>query len=557
MNKIIYRQKFQISVIIGIVALIYSKLLSGFFQQDEWFSYGWYIIHRHLNFVDNLKFLFASSIGHYNPLTNIVQFKLYELWGMNFTNFAVLGILLHLVNVIAFYFFTKALFKKDKLLPFLMTILFGLTASIYQGVSWVVADISTLTASIFGLVSATYYLKYFDNYVNKYLIYSLLLIMVSLLFKEISIGLFILYFGYSFFLDRSNRRVKNLLLIATFGLLYITFRLLMMFSPGITGDKLVTASQSIGLILYNLVTIPFKTIFQILLPSDFMMLISTKISTLFSVNLVETIGVAKVDMFSIDKVMDFISISGGLLTSLFVLKIAKKYNTNNQGKILLFGLSWVIVNSLIFSLSPETSGSIIAIDSRNLYFSAVGMSIIVVLVVNLLALGNPKKLMLFLLLVLLFNTYWLNNNLNKVVLPGQIRKTILIQIGEQYPKFPEKVAFLVLSNTPYYGLSESEKIPPFQSGFGQTLLVWYYHRENFPDTFYKDRFLWELTSQGYKDDQGRGFGYFREYDQLKDAVKINKLKPESVIAFRWDSNTNSLTDITIEIRKKLKNEIAK
>src|SRR3989344_6555070 len=134
MNKIIYKQKFQISAIIVLVALTYSKLLSGFFQQDEWFSYGWYIIHRHLNFVDNLKFLFASSVGHYNPLTNIVQFKLYELWGMNFTNFAVLGILLHLVNVIAFYFFTKTLFKKEKLLPFLMSILFGLTASIYQGV---------------------------------------------------------------------------------------------------------------------------------------------------------------------------------------------------------------------------------------------------------------------------------------------------------------------------------------------------------------------------------------------------------------------------------------
>ena len=557
MNKIIYKQKFQISAIIVLVALTYSKLLSGFFQQDEWFSYGWYIIHRHLNFVDNLKFLFASSVGHYNPLTNIVQFKLYELWGMNFTNFAVLGILLHLVNVIAFYFFKKTMFKKEKLLPFLMSILFGLTASIYQGVSWVIADISTLTASIFGLVSATYYLKYFDYYVNKYLIYSLLLLMVSLLFKEISIGLFILYFGYSLFMDRSNRRVKNLLLIATFGLLYIIFRLLMVFSPGISGDKLVTASQSVGLILYNLMTISFKTIFQILFPSDFMMLISTKISTLFSINLVETIGTANVYIFSIDKVMDFISISGGLLASLFILRIAKKYNPNNQGKILLFGLGWVIVNSLIFSLSPETSGSLVAIDSRNLYFSAVGMSLIVVLVLNIIALGNPQKLMLYLFPVLLFNIYWLNNNLNKVVLPGQIRKTILIQIGEQYPKLPEKVAFLMLSNTPYYGLPESEKIPPFQSGFGQTLLVWYYHRENFPDTFYKDRFLWELTSQGYKDDQGRGFGYFREYDQLKDAVKINKLKPESVIAFRWNANTNLLTDITIEVRKKINDEIYK
>ena len=116
----------------------------------------------------------------------------------------------------------------------------------------------------------------------------------------------------------------------------------------------------------------------------FSILISTKISTLFSINLVETIGTANVYIFSIDKVMDFISISGGLLASLFILRIAKKYNPNNQGKILLFGLGWVIVNSLIFSLSPETSGSLVAIDSRNLYFSAVGMSLIVVLVLNII-----------------------------------------------------------------------------------------------------------------------------------------------------------------------------
>ncbi len=518
-----------------VVGLIYSKILNGFFQQDEWFSFGWYVIHKNLNWVERLVFVFAPNIGHYNPLTNLLQDRLYALWGMNYFNFAAVGILLHMVVVLTFYFFAKLFFGKNKLLPFLATILFGLTASIHQGVSWVVADLSTLIASIFGLLSAMVFLKFVGNKKTKYLISSILLLITSLLFKEVSIGLFLLYIVYLFLYDKSKSRFKDIALVLFFALIYFFTRVAMLFLPGITNDKLVTASQSTNLIFYNFATIPLKIITQILVPSDFLMGISKYMSNFYSVN----------------GVMSFLSITGGLVASILIVKFLyqRKYLANHNK--ILFGFGWVVLNSFIFSLSPETSGAIVAVDSRNLYFVAMGMSLLVVIILNILTKGDAKKTILISLLLLIFNLYWLNSNLNKVVLPGQTRKAILNQIKSDYPDLPDKTIFFVSSDTSYYGLAGEDKIPPFQSGFGQTLLAWYFSGENFPGTFYKDRFLWDIKSQGYKEGGGRGFGYFRDFGLLKQTIKEYNLPVDSVVSYSWNSKLQWLTNTTEEVRLKL------
>ena len=99
---------------------------------------------------------------------------------------------------------------------------------------------------------------------------------------------------------------------------------------------------------------------------------------------------------------------------------------------------------------------------------------------------------------------------------------------------------------------DEEKILPFQSGFGQTLLVWYYENEKFPTCLYEDIFLYDIYSQGYKYCQGRGFGYFREYEELLRTLKENKLGSENVIAFSWESKKENLLDITPQVRTQIK-----
>jgi len=83
-------------------------------------------------------------------------------------------------------------------------------------------------------------------------------------------------------------------------------------------------------------------------------------------------------------------------------------------------------------------------------------------------------------------------------------------------------------------------------------LIWYNSQENFPPCFHKDVFLYELTAQGYRECQGRGFGYFREFNKLKQALKEYNLTADSVFAFEWQKGKNELFDITQEVRKSLK-----
>lgn len=532
-----------IAIILFIVGLFYKRLINGFFQQDEWLSFSWYALHKDLNLVDSLKFFFAPNIGHYNPLTNLLQHYIFLIVGMNYTIFAILGILLHLMVVVILYCFVKLLFPKDKLLPFFISLIFGLLASIYQGVSWVVADISTLLATFLGIYSCYLYINYIRKNNFKYLFFSLILLIISLMFKEITIGLFMLYFTHVFSLKKNVKRLHTLFLVSTFGILYIIFRFTMFFLPNITGDRLVTSSQSVSNILYNFVTIPLKSISQTILPPD---LIKYFVKEFYSL-----IVISPSDL-TIDKLIGYSSILIGLSVILIIISIYVKLKDKNTKFVITFGLGWIIFNSFIFAISPESSGQIVVVDSRNLYFSSIGIVIVFVYLTFYLNGKNIRKSILILVSVLIINSYYLVNNLNKVINMGKNRKYILNQIVSHNNILPKKVVFFVESDSSYYGLPDYEKILPFQSGFGQTLLVSYYDLENLPNTFFENRFLWDIKSQGYKEVDGRGFGYFRDYSLLSATLKEYNLPTESVVAYSWDSKQEKLTNTTYEIRLKLK-----
>ena len=96
-----------------------------------------------------------------------------------------------------------------------------------------------------------------------------------------------------------------------------------------------------------------------------------------------------------------------------------------------------------------------------------------------------------------------------------------------------------------------DKIPPFQSGFGQTLLASYWKQEQYPKEFYENRFLWDITSQGYKEVNNTGFGYYRDFSALKLAISQNKISAQSVIAFSYSSRDKRLQDISEEVKQRL------
>ena len=157
------------------------------------------------------------------------------------------------------------------------------------------------------------------------------------------------------------------------------------------------------------------------------------------------------------------------------------------------------------------------------------------------------------ILIVIFNIYNLEYTLTELSKVGALRKNILETIKKNYPTLSKRVVFYTESDRSYYGLSPEDRILPFQSGFGQTLLIWYYPIQKFPKAFIEGRYLWEIKDQGYREAEGIGFGYFRNHQLLQEALINYNISPDSIIAFSWNGDSNSLKDITLKTRESLRN----
>jgi hypothetical protein len=136
---------------------------------------------------------------------------------------------------------------------------------------------------------------------------------------------------------------------------------------------------------------------------------------------------------------------------------------------------------------------------------------------------------------------------------GELRASMLRTIIQNYPSLPSRVIFFVESDAPYYGLPYEEPIVPFQSGFGQTLLIWYNaHGIELPACLFERNYLYVLLSEDYKECQGQGFGYFRKRTTLNQAIRTYTIDANEVLAFRFTSSTNVFQDVTAEIREKIR-----
>jgi len=226
-----------------------------------------------------------------------------------------------------------------------------------------------------------------------------------------------------------------------------------------------------------------------------------------------------------------------------------KSKNNKMYRISLFAILFSIINSFIYAFSPGRGGNIPVVDSRNIYFPAIGISLLVVSIFSFLKEKNSSVIHILLFILIGVNMLFLNKELIFYANQGTERKNILEQISEHYPTLPEKVLIFTQSDRSYYGFPDNVKMFPFQLNFGYTLLVWYTPKNHYSYDFTKlGNFLYQITDQGYKEIDGKGFGYFRDFDELVNVVKQNKFDVRNIVAFRYDAESKKVIDISSEIR---------
>lgn len=536
-----------ILIIACLLFVVYIPLFGSFYQQDEWLAFGFHYLVEKQGLSSFLTNAFIPRLGHYSPLNYIFEFLLFLIIRLNFWGWATVSLVMHTIASVLVFKIARNWLKPK--LALLAACIFAVSAVHVQATAWPVADIGTHGATIFALLSFLFWIRYCNKPDKKYFIPSMIFLGVSLLFKELAIGLFVLLPIYWFMFAKGRK--KLFAIFKPMFLLFVIFfgiRVLAVIVPneayvGTIYDQKpsVAQTQALSKFVYNAVTFPVKAVTQSIVPTDIIVALSNSVAELLPENISGQQYTSKRDIFVLKYIVEIINFTFFAVILALSMKVGKKA---------VFALIFIMVNSVVFALSPEKTGRITIIDSRNLYLISVMSALLLVFLVQYF---KPRYILLF-FSVLIFGysvlTFSYVNNLSAV---GSLRKKIVEQIKKDYPDLPNKTVIYTQSDSSYYGLAEETRIMPFQSGFGQTLIIWYYSQEQFPSEMLEKKFLWEITDQGYLQIEDKGFGYFWDFESLKSKIKQDSLDPEAVIAYSFYSNSNTLEDISQDIRTQIEN----
>lgn len=530
-----------------VVFVAYFSLFKNYFQQDEWLAFNRLFILKNSLFNEAIENIFQPTVGHYTPLNTIFLLVEFSLFKLNYAGYVTVSILLQMINTCLFYVITKTIFSNKKL-SLLTSALFGLLSSTQQATSWVIADSGIHISTIFALLSIFYFVKYFKNEENvKILHLSLLFLLVSFFFKEISFGILVFYL--LIVILRKNLILKSgiLLKIVGVGLFYVLLRLFLAFAASnYAGGGQTLAPLGGGISFIDLLTYPIKSLVQSIVPVSYIYTFAEHIGELIPPIYKPIMGITEYDYF-IQSIFLLINYLIFVILAIFMFKIWK--STKGKKRYLIpAAFVFTIINSVIFIFSPEKSGLIIKVDSRNLYLLSIGSVVLMVVLIEGLFIKIKHYKEIFTIISVIFvcivNYLVLKDELEVLRKNAEIRMRILDQIKVIKPKLPDRVVFFTESTQSYYGLSEKDKILPFQSGFGQTLLISYFETQKYSIDFLKDRYLWGILDQGYKEYGGKGFGYFRDADLLISTIRKYNIPQDSILRFSWNGNTNILMDIS-------------
>jgi hypothetical protein len=531
-------------------------ILNGFFQQDEWLAYSEYIrISKNLK--DLVVNFFAPNVTHYVPLGRLVGFLEYQLFHLNYLPYAISGLLLHIfTSVLLFYLIRKVI--DNKFISILASFIFLFADYGYQVITWPTGNVQNQISVISALWCLILFLKFVDEGRRRLFWYSIILLFLSLSFKENAIAFF-LFLPLIFYLYASKEmKTKYFYPVFIFitGVLYGSLRVLMIFITSNTSETAIGGQTKLSL-LYNLVTFPIKGVAQSIVPVDSELLIATKLTLLLPVRIRGMAGTTGFDIFVQKRMLEILSFLICTTVVFFSLYIYKKIKDGNLKRLIIFSLLFIVINSFIYAFSPDRVGIIPIIDSRNLYFLTTGSSILISIFVYLVYKKRRIAAVLFTVLFFGINLFYLQKDSNLVQAYGTERKSILYKIKRDYPKLPNPVIVYTESDSSFYGLPENERTLPFQSGFGETILVWYQSTNHFPIGFFDGIFLWPIDSEGYKVIDGTGFGYFRNFEHLAKYVSDNKLDKKTIISYSYNSQINSLTDISSQVQGRIDGFVAK
>lgn len=545
-------------VIVLSIIFAYSGLSNAFFQQDEWqtFASDIYFTSKGIEGVIE-SFLPTDPLSHFAPFAAVFSWFEYIFYKTNFTLYAWQSIFLHILNAGLLYYFVFSWFKSKKF-AIISALVFGVNSIPAQAVTWIAAANSYLVPTSFILLSLIFFQR-------RNILLSFGMLFISLMFHENGIFLLLLY-PIIFFLYVKQKWRKKLLPIFLSAMIITIVIIILIRIPFFFGFSSSISSvtdiahPSITVYPYRLISLNMKSFAGSLFPEKTLIAISDEVVRLAYPQFITSDGNPN-PFIAQSIVFDLVSYLLSIFIVCIIVLLIKIVSDKEISKALIWSLIFVPLSVLPYAFVLGKAGYASIFEPKFLYITSIGTSILLATIVYWLIFKSSKSkiltpLILFcFVLYVLFHAYNIKSNVKELEKIGIQRKAFLTTITSSYPDLPKKVIFFTQSDTAHYGMPDSEKILPVQVGFGKMLMIWYQEIEKFQGCLYEDNFLMALLDQGYKECDNQGFGYFRQYDKLEEAIKSNSLALDSVIAYSWINDTKEFIDISLHIRKKLEKSV--
>ena len=563
------RKLFPAVFLFCIIVLTYWDLPKTFFQQDEWLTFGRMILRETAGGAgDVLSYPFFGGKGHFTPLAYYQLYLQFKFFGLSLEPIVYISIVTHVVNSLLFFYFAYLLLK-NKFLAFCSSLFFAVESISNQAVTWIGASTNTQGAVLFLLLSLIFTLKYFQSNRKRNYYMGLIFVFIGLLFKETILFFFILLpLMWFLFEQKKGRRnfysfLKPLIISGFVYVLMRVFLLFVSFVNIVQSSKINSLPFTFDIV--RLILLPFKILPQSIFPQQYLINISDIATFYFFPQYVSQEGLVN-PYFSqtvvFGQVIPLLSIPILLIGFIFY-KLLFRRKEVILSKIVVFSLAFIMLSSLPLGFIFGDVGSFPIYESRHLHVAAIGVSIFLVVglygvVKFFLKRSKYIPLVLFVVLTPILLTHFIltRMEIDRLVRISIPRKSILQSIITSYPRLPQKIVFYTESDTAYYGMPIEEKALPAQINFGLILLVWYQKNENFPPCLFDfNPQTFHMLAQRYIECDGRGFGYFRDYDKLISAIKENNLSFDNIIAYSWHGKTGELQDITEQIKIKIREDI--
>lgn len=549
------------------IIVTYQGLLNNFFEQDEWAVFADMIVFSGFSLDEKIRFLFRSSgvLSHFIPFTTLISYVLFhKVFRFTYEYYALLSIFLHVVNASLLFLIAKKL-SKNTLIAFFAAMLFGIHKLSSQVIIWIAASIGAELSTLFFLLSMLSYLLYLEQKKQIYFISSIPLFIFSFLFKETSLTLIVAYPFLHFWYTKAKNIQAFLATKATYTLLFFPisvvfvfiFKLTLLFvnphhAPIVVGNS----TQFPGIIIVKMIFYPLLALAHIFDPVGYLFTIATVFMKAEYPYLAQSaIGLRSAETIVPDVLYLLFSVFVCALL-LVTIVASKREEDKRTHMVFLFTIALFFISLLPYIPLPRFTTFL---EQRYYYTPHIFSAILISTLFNywcrrLLGTIGIGIYIVLMVSIIMLNYLAINAYLGEKLIVAEKRKVILSQLKEKQPRLVgnKNVFYITGSGSDY--LIEDLKVP-FQSGFGNVLMVWYYDEKHFPSEMVDQGYLYQLDDQGYKEIGSSGFGYYFKIEDMKKDLRQGKFSLDHLSAYSWDDKKQQLGDITQETKDALRREL--